>query len=424
LPKIRLFHATLSNYLCIILLQQQDIPFSTIKHKDLYMNKHYYAFILLPYLAISSLCKAMERELPSSKHITPTKLTDVKNPHQALYLDNQHVLISGSPECKIISLTPNQNQQTILQKNIQSSCISVHPNKKIFALATCSPPYFMHEITFYNSQTNNPEHTIKCNSSILKSLEFSPFNDIVAISLNKHDHVTIYNYKKSTHYAINFKKEDNEVHSYRHPKSPLVSFHPTQPLMCLALNNLYVHNLQSATTTVIPNSLLQENNFCEYSPNGFFIVRGTKYKIVVTYPDSNTHKILITEKNKNNSFNKIAIHPNNKILLTLSQPNGTLRCWNIESNELLSEMNILPNDNNDESPFSSLSLSPNGIELLLILREKCITIPMPFAALFKGISKDNSIFAYLALQHLTNNSTLPKEIIAHLIKNILVTSQY
>lgn len=200
--------------------------------------------------------------------------------------------------------------------------------------------------------------------------------------------------------------------------------------MCLAWKNLYIFNLETSETTKIDCNLQQQqyHSFCEYSPDGFFIARGTKEKIIITNLNPFKDTMLVSEPyqtTSGNSLANIAIHPNSKILITFSKPAQFLRYWNIKTSQLVNAT-IVPSEPSRYYTKPSLSICPTGRKLLLTLNEECLEIAIPFEAQYENFAKDTGIFAHLALQHYLYDGTnkLPMDIRHLLINTLLKASEY
>ena len=88
-------------------------------------------------------------------------------------------------------------------------------------------------------------------------------------------------------------------------------------------------------------------------------------------------------------------------------------------------MNSLSDTNKSLHASSSLSFSPNGTKLLIVLYGKCIIVPVPFEVLYKNITKEKSIATYYVLQEYLydNKNSLAKDIRHLIMQYLLALSQ-
>ncbi len=378
------------------------------------MKNNIYLLITAHFL-ITASCTAMENAAHTTKPNILAELTCIKEPFNALYLAENRILINGRDHCSVVDPTTNKEIKRIFDNNEWSSKISVHPNRTKFAFSG----YYgardneQQKITIYNAKTYEIEHTINCDGATINSLLFSPSDDTIAA--NEYGVVvTLYNYKTNKTTIIDIKEAARE----RGDSEPIFSFHPTQPLICLAWKNIYIHNLETSTTIQKTGSRYYQH-FCTYSPDGSFIARGSNTKIIIMKPDQNPHTS-IAQQNKNHSFFDISIHPNNKILITLSNPGGFLNYWDVSTFQHITTMIPICSIN---SWAPSLSFSPNGTKLLLVLDGKCMVLEVPFDALYQPSTKEKAILAHWLLKNyqIDQHNILPDEIARLIMYTLLET---
>ncbi len=348
--------------------------------------------LITAHFLITASCTAMENTAQITKPNILAELTCIKEPFNALYLAENRILINGRDHCSVVDPTTNKEIKRIFDHNGWSSKISVHPNRTKFAFSG----YYgardneQQKITIYNTKTYEIEHTINCDGATINSLLFSPSDDTIAA--NEYGVVvTLYNYKTNKTTIIDIKEAARERGDYE----PIFSFHPTQPLICLAWKNIYIHNLKTSETTAKYGGSAY-HSFCEHSPDGSFIAEGTNSKIIIMKHNQDTGIIDVIKQDFVSYFDKIAFHPNNKILITLSNPGGFLNYWDVSTFQHITTMIPICSIN---SWAPSLSFSPNGTKLLLVLDGKCMVLEVPFDVLYRPSAKQKALFAYWLLKN-------------------------
>lgn len=399
------------------------------------INKRHYFFVTFLCIAASQQLHAMKNNVLISEPTILTKLTVIKEPYTALYLTQHHALINGRKQCSIVDIRTNQEVKRIFERNGWHSEIAVHPNRTHFALSHhydgCNQ-----KIIIYNTKTYEPENTFDWHGATIMPLHFSPLDKTIVLGRGNHANPVILNYETKDTTIIDIKeaqreKEDTDIHY------PAISLHPTEPFMCLAWENIYIINLKTLKTKKLDGTKVSNvyHDFCEYTPDGLFIVRGTTRAINIINLNSLTNQGLMgtgTECRKQyltgkKCFSNIAIHPNSKILLTLSRSSGSesniLHYWKIHPCKLIST--IAAPSASRICRAISLSFSSNGAKLLLVLNGECSELAVPFDALYKDLTKENCVFAYWMLKnYLHEGKPLPHDIPLFFINNLLERSQY
>jgi len=377
------------------------------------MKKNVFLLVLL----MPFPCIAME-EVKLTKPKILARLTCIHHPLNALYLTEDKILINGRHQCSIVDPTTNK-EITKIGSNYYDvqSCISVHPNKTKFAFAIyhfahndTQPNESHHKITIYDTQTNKVEHTIYWDYPYINSLQFSQLDDTIAVTGHKSGDVKIYNYTTKQLTSITVEEALIEYRSMHYGDiTPIISLHPTQPLINIAWKNIYIHNLETSIRTPISCGHVQ-HCFCEYSPDGSFIVKHTPHShMSIIQPNQNAFLTVISEQNENSYFKTMAIHPNNKVLMTLSRKNGEfghhiIKYWDI--NNTSKPIAIIAPLNNQSYVYSSPSFSPSGKKLLIILNGTCYEFKVPFKVMYKNITKKELLYRLFVLKNYLEQSDL------------------
>jgi WD40 repeat protein len=388
--------------------------------------------VIINFCIAAVFCSAMENQSLTTQSKILMELTNIVSPFNTLYLTENSVLINSAHHCSIVNSNTGQEIKRIFKNNGFKSQIAVHPNRTKFAFSYYCKPYDGQKIIIYNAQTYEPEKILDWNGGTINSLHFSPLNKTIALGGCNLNGPVMFNYETNDSTIIDIKRAQPEKEDDTGGKHyPTISFHPTQPLMCLAWKNIYTLNLTTSEST----KLLWEkyHNFCEYSPDGSCIARGKLDTIIISDAiiisdllsrKFNRSKTLTTITDQQSYFSTIAIHPNNKILVTVLEPKGILQYWDIKKSKLITATTSLPLPDNYWGD-ASLSFSPNGKKLLMIIFEKCAVLEVPFEALYEDVTKDHCIFALWALQHYRyDDEPLLQDIQHGLIKYLLAAAEY
>jgi WD40 repeat protein len=406
--------------------------------------KHSIKLIFTTSLCITSIVSvAMELELPKEKQNKEKTakilraITCIKEPHSASYLTENTFLASGKQQCCIVDSTTNKTIKEIFKRTIGSLPIAVHPNKTKFALAAYHrPPNITHEnniecpqqITIYNAQTYEIEHTIEWDlDSYIAFMRFSPLNDTLAICEGAHFDVSMYNYKTNTNSIIHIPEAATE---YIGRNMPLISFHPTQALICLAWNTVYIHDLEKPTTkTMAIAHSLHPYTWCEYSPDGSRFATVTRNdKINIIKPAPMPYWEL--EKEQYESYHYIdnpdtigmTMHPHGKVLMVLLKPNFhrsqgfyTLEYWDINTFEHITTQLLSAHVLNRQIPC----FSPSGSKLLILKDNAYFELKVPFKVLYKDIRKKTLLYLLFALKNYAHDgTTIPHELTQLIAKTV------
>jgi hypothetical protein len=372
-------------------------------------------------LLIITLCittSSMAMELIEEKKEKPNilaEITCIKEPFKALYLTENIVLINGREQCSVVDITTNQKIKRIFDNDCWSSCIAVHPNKTKFALAAYHYPSddkqrpldAQQKITIYDTRTYNIEHTIDCNfMASITSMLFSPLDDTIAAC--GEIKIPLFNYKTNTVTIIDVPEAIRESQGGTDNHNPIISFHPTQPLMTLAWRNVYFHNLETSERTK-NDGTFNYYDFCEYSSDGSFIAMGLRNSEIIIKKSNQKSNQRIISNDLDDMFLSTIIHPNNKILITLSRPYFhtspspyTLKYWNVDTNGLIATTDL--SDYTVDTPYWKLSpsFSPSGKKLIVVLNDKCIELPVPFNVIYKNITKKEFLYLLFLLKNYTS----------------------
>ena len=310
----------------------------------------------------------------------------------------------------------------------------MHPNKTKFAFCGYYSPGDIdnaeQKIMIYNAHTYELEHTKNWDHASIRNVFFSPLDDTIAIVEVSNPDVSLYNYKTNEAVIITIPEAAIE---HQQEYEPIVCFDPTQQLLILAWNHVYIYNLTTAQkkSTGHSNSC---HSFFEYSSNGLFCVKGTRYTVVLDKKIDNQplpffrDRTVISKHNQTSSFCQVAIHPNNTIFMTLSRATDHiltshyfLEYRDSETSDPITTMSIALKGYQEDS---SLSVSPHGKKLLITTDNECIELEVPFEVLYKGITKETFPYLLFLLKNYTshcNDVEIPQDINHFIAKMLLET---
>jgi len=301
----------------------------------------------------------------------------------------------------------------------------VHPNKTKFAFAIYNysthdtqPNESHQKITIYNTQTCQAEDTLYWDNPHVRSLHFNQLDDTIAITSHRSGDVKIYNYttKQLSFITVQEAKKEYLCDSYG-DITPIISLHPTQPVISIAWQNICIHNLKTSVRTPIPCGHVQ-HRFCQYSPDGSFIVKYTPHShISIIKTNQNAPLTVISEQDEDRQFETVAIHPNNKVLVTLSKKNieywdHIIKYWDI--NNTSKPIAIINQRYCGAHIGSSPSFSPSGKKLLILFDDICCEFKVPFKVIYKDITKKELLYRLFVLKNYLEQLQIPED-----IKNVL-----
>jgi WD40 repeat protein len=379
----------------------------------------------------SALLDLLEQKEKKAKILT--EITCIKEPYAALYLTENRILINGRNQCSIVDSTTNKEIKRIFDGNIWSSNIAVHPHKTKFALSAYhysannekQTDRAQQKITIYNAQTYEIESIIGWNYATTSSMRFSPLNDTIAVCQSSVD-VILHNYTTNTTTTINVPEARHEHLQGYDDHSPIFSFHPTEPLMCLAWKTVYIHDLTTSTRKTVSKAP-RYHNFCEYNPDGSFIAMGTSAEVNCIKPDHIPHFTAIPQKYtyfegaRPDEFLGMTMHPNGNIIMILSRTSKgfyTANYYDMRTSECITK---IPVSLKIPCYKTYLSFSPSGKKLLMVAFDQCAELKVPFKVLYKNITKKQLSYLLFLLKNIDlkpDTVEIPHDVIQYMAKTV------
>jgi WD40 repeat protein len=375
------------------------------------MKKLLYLITILVCMQTFRSCIAMEQE-SKTKPIILQKINGVQQPCCGLFRGNREVIISDGNGCGIYDVMTDNELKKIDAIPLQH--IALHPNGNLCALSDSS------RIKIYNMVTGIIEKTFYV-PDITASI-FEPLYDSINILHGNHQHITHCNYR--THRT--------EYRSHGHSKrAPAIAFHPTQPIMCIAQNKgtILFYDITAGTFNKCLNPPIdrktwhicdKKHRLCQFNRDGSLLMIGEKHRFYAKSKDGTELDIIFEQQR---ALHDVIFHKNGKILISLSQPDNELSFWDIPANRSPFPKPIFSmscSSSKDNPPaerrhmHSYLSCNRSGKDLLVVLSNECLVIPVPFEAIYEPDTKDKCILSYLVLQEY-----LPKDLLHMFIAKLL-----
>ena len=370
--------------------------------------KYYFHFLITAYFLLNiATCNAMnEQQVPQSKIIT--EITGIQNPRQAIFLNNNDIVLHGTNGCKIIN---RKIHDEITISLIESISLAVHPQGKKLALTVGS------EITLYNTETGAKESIIPCDKKRLVCSTFNPLDETIFVWNNFCDTLLRYNYQTK---CCDFPYCDPRNDMFR-----TITCHPTQRRFIARMCDCArIYNYEQDGNFMVEARLPIKANVCEYSSDGSFIAGIDEHNIYIVQSVSSDEKIdehntctvrsilpVDTKYVIKSLFYQdkaeywyMKIHPNGSVLVTLSEPNDIICYWDVKKKELIDVTQSISSYYRDQYSLNPyLSFSPNGKMLAVTSKRKCIVIPVPFEAMYHSITLKKALFIYWLLKHDKDN---------------------
>jgi WD40 repeat protein len=357
------------------------------------MNIKVYAFT---FSIITFLCNCM-KNIPQEKIIK--EITVIQQPIKAQYVKKDRVIMVGKDRCSIVN--PDTNQEVIKIGNDSyenfSLDFSLSADKKKVALS------YKKNIKIYDTDTGN-EIWSHHNNDYIHSPTFSSLEPFIILfnGYNEHKKITKHNYitNQNETYNVPYLYED-------------VALHPTQNIMCAGNNNkIVIYSLDNLKEPLKQGKL--KNTLPEhyqYSHDGSFMVAAGLFDIYIIDNSLTNLFSCFRAKNINGEFYTTVLNADSTILAVLSkQVDGSyvIRYYDIATKKCIylaiieKKYGVCP---------TNLSFSPDETELMIVLNDKCVIVPVPFE-----VNKKNLLFVYWILKNYQNsNPEISDDVIGYII---------
>ncbi len=372
---------------------------------------HRLDILIAIHISIVASCTAME--LPS-----------IKNPQQALFLTNDHVIISHKHGCTIIDIKTNKEIIKLNKKSFPH--LALHPNKKKVAITHDN------SVKIYTTKTGQLEWNVKkslIHTPVASSI-FSPLSDdTIFMSYQCVPIIIKYTYPQNRFCILG----SSQLRLFQQ-NPPTIAFHPTKPHTCSAYNpgKISIFNEETfETKTILP--ITDMHPFCEYSPNGSYIAVGNQHDILIldSYTEteisdySQSIEMFSLSKKDKDQFLTMTFHPNSAILATLSNHNGIVHYWDVATRKPIIELPPLHINATKiyKGKRPCLSFSPHGKDLIITFKNNCYMMPVPFEAIYQADAKNIAPFVcWIFKNYLFDaDNMLPHDITRLLVYTLLET---
>src|SRR5579863_2342422 len=217
--------------------------------------------IIITHFLITAYCAAMEPEPPT-----------IQNIRQALFVTNNHIILSHQHGCSIIDIETNKEVIRITD----TCCPHLALNHNTTKVAVSSN----NSVKVYSTKTGELEWNVQepfPHTPLIASSIFSPLQDAIFISYANMYTITKHVYEQHPKCCV-LPFDGNPLTS----DAPTLAFHPKEHHICVAHNpgDISIYNNTTAKKKTIV-SVVNLYPFFAYSPNGNYISSGNQYDIFI-----------------------------------------------------------------------------------------------------------------------------------------------
>jgi WD40 repeat protein len=359
------------------------------------------------------------------------EITVIEKPIKAQYLETKdRAIIFGKKGCTIINPITNQEIKKINNNSYYPNLFSfsLRADKKKIALS------HKKTVKIYDINTGKEEWSIVAKNAV--EATFSPLEKAIFLIYTeygkKNDNLPCIMpgiYGVSDNFILESETDHNRStiikHNYITNEQTKIydgaflyqdiALHPTKPIMCAGnpKKEFFLYSLDNLKSTTpqykLKNSLAAKYY---YSHDGSFIVAKGGDDIYIIDNNLTDLSSSFTCKNfRDKSFKSIALNADSTVLALLSEHKGgmyVIGYYDIATKKCMYSAQI-----EKVGPFcdpTDLSFSPDETELMIVLNDKCIIVPVPFE-----VSKKQAIFRYWILKNYQhNNPEIPDDVIQYI----------
>lgn len=332
------------------------------------------------------------------------EITGVKNPQYVEFLTNEHVAIQDDNGCNIFDIATNTNIKQISDK--RDAHLAVHPNKKKLALSLDTT------ITIHDVTTNRYEYIT--HDKVIISSAFSSSDETIFL----HPHYTFQQLIKH-----NYSNSTTSIFLQYPPEEccRAIACHPKKNELCIAcdIGEITTYNQDTCaeiqTIKNINGYSRIPQRFCQYSPNGLFIVSGGSMSLNIINTQSYTHRSF-----PSSLYHTVIFHPNSAVLTAVMDGHFCIHYYDIKTLELIAYIPELSQFHKDFTTSKKISFSLDGTQLMIALSDKCVILSVPFEVIYQTDTKQRLPYLLFLLKNLPLNQH-NKDIIPHLMYTLLET---
>lgn len=390
-------------------------------------------FIIIHCLIAVAPCTAMELDLKKCNLFEKPKIlseiTIIKEPWQAEYLAEDRVIINGKDGCCIIN--PKTNK-AIKKIDVQAQHFALHPTTKKIAFSGENPAIY--------STTGDREVFIQANNLPITKSVFDPLNNHILL--------------EQAGYSGSYDCETGHKAEMGAGRISFIAFHPTQKLiyMCHPIGGWFSKPCIEtySSTTLEQTDRIGLGDHCNptyilCSPNGAWIAVQyvNKAVYIIKHHDQTpithcielptikntlfimnpvTDTLTAIQHNYNNPRVDILFHPNSAVLATVMplcidrERHEIVFYWDVITQQLITTMPPFPT--RYHHIHKNIAFSPNGKELMVVLPDKCITLPVPFEVLYNTTEKLPHLYLFL-LKEWLNQHDMPNDVQKIIASNLI-----
>jgi len=361
---------------------------------------------------ITALCSAMESKKQLQQYenhwlSSTQEITAVTNPWCVRYFTQDHIVVGG-----INGAVHSINLRTQkIQKRIGATAffrgVTLQSNNK--QVITCKDT----TITVYSSEKIPECETFQTEKNEIRSFAWNSLKNTIFLCYGENrGEITQYNYVTRDCKNIPVCGQICQI----------MTMHPKKEIMCIAdhSGNISLYNIDdtfSKIKIINLNTKLKKCWFCQYSPDGSYIVAGNEKKLFIIDPDRNVHVfpcIKAEKKDKSyETFKNVAFYRNDSILAILCNRTIDHSRLCVRQEQFVRYFDLKTQQFIDATPklYSQdsydLCFSDDGLEVMVALKDKCVRMHVPFAI------KEKCLYYLCVLNRIKDHSKWPNDIVRY-----------
>ncbi len=369
---------------------------SRLYKKTMLYNKNF--FIIFYFFIIGIISYGAENK--GLAHLYKIEKIDADaNTKHVTHITNNIIAITNNNQLHILQLNPVQKIHSIKivdEELLSHSIFHTHDNKIIAASRN--------KILIYDLETKKQQLEEQFLNQFITATTIHPRKSILFVLSSINGFVTKYNYVTK------------ESESFDLPQETWtrMSIHPNKEIMCLASDRMLsfcpLENLNTIEAIGHTHKIVL---FCNYSPDGSYIVTGDAYGISAIHLNKKSNELTILAKNER--FLNIKFHPNGLLAIFTAQYSGpsessigrSLYFWDLKERKCVHVMPYLKINSEDDFSFSK-----NGLEVVIAGYKSIIKTYVPFV-----VQEYEKLFIWL--KKLEQQHLISKDIIMHCLNIFL-----
>lgn len=365
------------------------------------MKYKHHLFVVI-YFLIVAICNAMENK----DSLVIEEITTIKRPHYVQYLRKKRVAIGQ--ECgitHILDLKTKKTQPLTAHQTFLGDFILQSDDKKIVTSAG-------QKITIYDEKTGKQEWTVT-EPDEFGGFVFNSRKNLIFLS--GHNKIIKYDYITNKRKQINSELAWGDCY-------PSLALHPKQDILCtIDKASMFLYKLDDLTTKYKTISLPPACRRPQYSSTGdYIVVSGYGYdKVFIIDPNKDEKIHPCIELERDERFDRMLFHSEGLVLAALCHhtteilhndvlTQDLIRFWDIKTQKLIWQTPAF------DSNCIDFSFSDDGCEMMLVFKNKCVRMRIPFA-----IKK--YLFPLFVLNQIRTQNNLPDDLKYYLMHTLIET---